>query len=261
MRESPSRGSSSSDPGSDSGRLLAGWRRLKGAWIVRKLGPLGTLKIGQFRAPLSLEGRTGSKYTSFMERGLPNALVPDRQDGLRILECACEASPHVDVAVQRRTDDSGQASAATPTTTWGRLTVLPVYGVKAPVSYIWVHPTSISSVRVRRPCATEQAESSLAQQLVTTTRLDTVDSNSSGSSLPSSRGRPLSNRVHRFDRRSTRWRFLCVGRLWIRERVFDWRASPSTSGPAHPIGSVPTARSIRTRAIGVPGNSSLGSLF
>ena len=43
---------------------------LKGAWIaIRKLGPLGTLKIGQFRAPLSLEGRTGSKYTSFMERG------------------------------------------------------------------------------------------------------------------------------------------------------------------------------------------------
>lgn len=149
---------------------------LKGAWIaIRKLGPLGTLKIGQFRAPLSLEGRTGSKYTSFMERGLPNALVPDRGTGFAFSNAHAKRRLTWTFAVQRRTDDSGRSfSSDADYDVGGRLTVLPVYEDKGArlvhmgASYIHQFRSGEATVRYRaRP------ESSLAQQLVTTTRLDT----------------------------------------------------------------------------------------
>ena len=50
---------------------------------IRKL-PIPTLEIiaGRFKAPLGLEGYTGSYDTTFMERSLTNAFLPQRNSGL-----------------------------------------------------------------------------------------------------------------------------------------------------------------------------------
>jgi len=149
---------------------------MKGAWIaIRKLGPLGTLKIGQFRAPLSLEGRTGSKYTSFMERGLPNALVPDRGTGFSFANAHAKRRITWTLSAQRSTDDSGRGfSGDVAYDVGGRLTALPLYLNKGAnlihlgASYIHQFRSGEERVRYRaRP------ESSLAERLVTTTRLET----------------------------------------------------------------------------------------
>jgi len=48
---------------------------------LNKLPIKGNLRIGHFKEPLRLEALTSSKYITFMERGLPIALSPERNTG------------------------------------------------------------------------------------------------------------------------------------------------------------------------------------
>ena len=50
---------------------------LKDAWIGYSGLKSWNFRIGQFLEPFSLEELTSSRYTTFMERALPNALVPE----------------------------------------------------------------------------------------------------------------------------------------------------------------------------------------
>jgi phosphate-selective porin OprO/OprP len=60
----------------------AGETDLKDAFIgLKDLGPLGTVMVGHFKEPFSLEQQTSSKHITFMERGLPNVFVPGRNAG------------------------------------------------------------------------------------------------------------------------------------------------------------------------------------
>ncbi|MBA1146326.1 porin [Ectothiorhodospiraceae bacterium WFHF3C12] len=52
------------------------------AWLGYRTGPVNRLRVGQFKAPMSLEEQTSSLHLTFLERALPNALVPDRRLGL-----------------------------------------------------------------------------------------------------------------------------------------------------------------------------------
>lgn len=48
---------------------------------IKHLPYAGTLKVGHFKEPFSLEELTSSRFLTFLERSLPNAFVPGRNSG------------------------------------------------------------------------------------------------------------------------------------------------------------------------------------
>jgi len=59
--------------------------KLKDGYINLNYSPYAQFKIGQFKAPFSLERMTSSKYIDFIERSLPvDNLTPDRDLGIMI---------------------------------------------------------------------------------------------------------------------------------------------------------------------------------
>jgi len=55
---------------------------LKDAYItLKKLPVVGNLRVGHFKEPFRLEALTSSKYITFMERGLPISMIPERNSG------------------------------------------------------------------------------------------------------------------------------------------------------------------------------------
>ena len=51
-------------------------------WLqLQDVGP-GNVRIGQFRQPIGMDGQTGVKELTFLERGLPAAFLPFRQIGM-----------------------------------------------------------------------------------------------------------------------------------------------------------------------------------
>ncbi len=102
----------------------------KDAYIeVKELPLAGSVQIGHYKEPFSLEELTSSRFISFMERGLPSAFVPGRNMGIRAMNTYGEESGTWAVGVFRemtdippfRADDDGGRSIT------ARLTWLPWY--------------------------------------------------------------------------------------------------------------------------------------
>lgn len=92
--------------------------------------PLGKIRAGHFKEPFSLEEVTSSKYLTFLERALPNALVPSRNTGVMLHGTALAASdPRMTwaVGVFRDTPDDGDIQDDGGYNLTGRLTWLPRY--------------------------------------------------------------------------------------------------------------------------------------
>ncbi len=70
------------DWGYELGVEFADGAEIKDAYVEYLGWPEKRLKAGQFKEPFSLEELTSSKYITFMERALPNAMAPGRYIGL-----------------------------------------------------------------------------------------------------------------------------------------------------------------------------------
>lgn len=73
------------------------------------------IRVGQFKEPMSLEELTSSRFSTFIERALPTALVPSRNNGMMVYGNAFEDRMSWAVGGFRDTDAFGDSAAATTT--------------------------------------------------------------------------------------------------------------------------------------------------
>jgi len=66
--------------------LAHGGVTLKDLYIGASDTPVGNIKVGHFKEPFSLEELTSSRFITFMERALPNAMVPGRSIGWMVYD-------------------------------------------------------------------------------------------------------------------------------------------------------------------------------
>jgi len=89
--------------------------------------PLGTLRMGHFKEPFSLEELTSSKYITFLERALPNAFAPSRNTGLMLHKVVADERMTTAIGLFRDTDNYGEDQDDGGYNVTGRITALPVY--------------------------------------------------------------------------------------------------------------------------------------
>jgi phosphate-selective porin OprO/OprP len=111
--------------------LAGGDADLKDAYIeLKKLGPLGSLRVGHFKEPFSLEEQTSSKYITFMERALPNVFSPGRNTGLMVHNHALDQRMTWAAGVFRDVDDYADGEGTGEYAVTARVTALPWYEEK-----------------------------------------------------------------------------------------------------------------------------------
>lgn len=88
----------------------------------------GTLTIGHFKEPFGLETLISSKDTSFMERSLTNAFVPERNTGFGVSNSALEDRVAWAVGVFRETNAFGEGQSDGGNINFtGRVSGLPIW--------------------------------------------------------------------------------------------------------------------------------------
>lgn len=99
----------------------------KDAYLALTDFPLGTLQMGHFKEPFSLEELTSSKYITFLERALPNVFAPSRNTGFMLHHVASDERMTAAVGLFRDTDDYGDSTDDGGYNVTGRITALPIY--------------------------------------------------------------------------------------------------------------------------------------
>ena len=99
---------------------------LKDAYVgVNDLPYVHMVQAGHFNEPFSLEHLTSNNYITFMERSLPNALVPGRSAGVMIGGPECDQRMTWWLGAFRAVDDYGEAEDDTDYAVTGRVTCVP----------------------------------------------------------------------------------------------------------------------------------------
>jgi len=84
----------------------------KDVWMeLNKLPIKGNIRIGHFKEPLRLEVLTSSKYITFMERGLPIAMSPERNTGA-MYHTTIGKKLSLQAGIFRQSDDFGNDKTA-----------------------------------------------------------------------------------------------------------------------------------------------------
>lgn len=129
---------------------------------------VGTIRVGQFKEPFSLEELTSSNYITLMERALPNALVPGRSTGLMVTAPLLQQRMTWAAGVFRDTDLFGDNVGDGDYNLTARVTGLPWYTdggrrlVHVGAAYRWSNPNGDTARFRARP------ESHLAPNLIDT---------------------------------------------------------------------------------------------
>lgn len=102
---------------------------LKENWIeFRGMPYLGKIRIGHTKEPFSLERLNSRMYMPFMERALPNGIVPGRNTGIRFLNFIEKPRMSWSVGFFKETDSNGDDFTENGDyNITGRLTVTPWY--------------------------------------------------------------------------------------------------------------------------------------
>lgn len=104
-----------------------GTAHFKDAYLALTDFPLGTLQMGHFKEPFSLEELTSSKYLTFLERALPNVFAPSRNTGFMLHHVASDQRMTAAVGLFRDTDDYGDSIDDGGYNATARITALPIY--------------------------------------------------------------------------------------------------------------------------------------
>jgi phosphate-selective porin OprO/OprP len=158
---------------------------------ARDVPYVGTIEVGQFDAPMSLEALTGSTYETFMEYGSPvEAFAPGLKVGLQIADRTSDgrATWAVGYFTDGQKVDVGDASASVARLT-GRLTWLAVKPATPTdtLLHLGISGSYVLSSRDRIRYES-RPESFLAPDLVDTGDLDTNDAFPFGVELAAKRG-------------------------------------------------------------------------
>lgn len=123
---------------------------------LTKLPVIGSVKVGHFKQPFSLEELTSSKYISLMERALPvEAFAPSRQTGIMIGNKFADGAGTWAVSTFRLTDVSGKDYGNNDMNFAGRITFAPVKTddtvIHLGAAYTSISPTGDSARFRARP--------------------------------------------------------------------------------------------------------------
>jgi len=94
---------------------------------LRGLPAVGTLRVGHFKEPLSLEELTSDSHVSFQERSLVSTFVPSRNPGAVVMNAFANQRMTAAVGVFRDADNSGNQSGDGEYSMTARITGLPAF--------------------------------------------------------------------------------------------------------------------------------------
>ncbi|MEJ2649658.1 MAG: porin [Sedimentisphaerales bacterium] len=104
-----------------------GSANLKDAYLALTDLPFGTIYVGHFKEPFSLEELTSSKYTTFLERALPNTFAPSRNSGIMLHRVASNERMTGAIGLFRDVDNYGEGVGNGGYNVTARVTALPWY--------------------------------------------------------------------------------------------------------------------------------------